>query len=117
MMPAIAFILRSPIATLGNTVKPTSIIVNAAMAGWVEEAYIAQLEKASMMIRLGMGHRDIVNENLAAYTMRPTRAEALWQLASYCRGQQRYAEGYLFAKTGKGHPLAGRCVICQKRSL
>ena len=86
----------------------------AAMGGWVEEANIAQLEKASMMIRLGMGHRDIVNENLAAYTMRPTRAEALWQLASYCRGQQRYAEGYLFAKTGKDIPLPADVLFVRK---
>ncbi len=52
-----------------------------------------------------MSHRDIVAEHLRAYSLRPSRAEALWQLASHCRSQGRYAEGYLFARTGKDIPL------------
>ena len=75
------------------------------MGGWPEEVYVAQCEKAALAIRLGMAHQQIVGEHLEAYRLRPSRAEALWQLASYCRQKQRYAEGYLFAKVGKDIPL------------
>lgn len=73
--------------------------------GWDEEVYVAQCEKAKLTIQLGMEHADIIAEHLKAYSLRPTRAEALWQLAAYCRERQRYAEGYLFAKVGKDIPL------------
>lgn len=77
--------------------------VNAG--GWAEEVYVAQCEKANLTIQLGFGHNEIVAEHLKAYSLRPSRAEALWQLAAYCRERQRYAEGYLFAKVGKDIPL------------
>ena len=47
---------------------------------------------------------EILNAYLAAYRLRPTRAEALWQLASYYREREKFAEGYLFAKVGKDIP-------------
>ena len=71
------------------------------MGGWEEEVYVAQCERANLCIRLGMDHEVIRSEHLKAYSLRPTRAEALWQLAAYCREQGRYAEGYLYSKVGK----------------
>lgn len=82
--------------------------------GWPEEVYVAQCEKARLMIQLGFGHREIVAEHLDAYRLRPTRAEALWQLASYCRERQHYAEGYLFAKVGKDIPLPDDILFVQR---
>lgn len=76
------------------------------LGGWAEEVYVAQCEKAQLAIVLGHEHRDIVGEHLEAYHLRPSRAEALWQLAAYCREHQRYAEGYLFAKVGHTIPLS-----------
>lgn len=77
----------------------------ASMGGWPEEVYVAQYEKAKLAIQLQYPHPDIVAEHLKAWSLRPIRAEALWQLATYCRERQRYAEGYLFAKVGKDIPL------------
>ena len=76
-----------------------------ALGGWAEEVYVAQCEKAKLTTRLNWDHRDILAEHLAAYSLRPSRAEALWQLAAYCRERQKYAEGYLFAKVGKDIPV------------
>ncbi len=75
-----------------------------AAGGWAEEVYVAQCERAKLMIVLDYSHDPIVAAHLQAYSLRPVRAEALWQLASYCRERQRYAEGYLFAKVGKDIP-------------
>ncbi len=76
-----------------------------AMGGWGEEVYVAQCEKAKLAIQLQHPHKDILAEHLKAWGLRPSRAEALWQLANYCRKNKRYAEGYLFAKVGKEIPL------------
>ncbi len=76
-----------------------------AMGGWEEEVYVAQCEKALLAVRRNMGHREIVAEHLHAYRLRPSRAEALYQLASYCRERKLHAEGYLFAKVGKDIPM------------
>ncbi len=61
-----------------------------------------------------MGHREILEEHLKAYSLRPSRAEALWQLASYCREQKRYAEGYLFAKSGQDIPLPADILLLRR---
>jgi len=74
------------------------------MGGWAEEVYTAACEKAAMAVRLGHGHDAVLSAHLAAYALRPSRAEALWQLAAYCREHERFAEGYLFAKVGKEIP-------------
>jgi hypothetical protein len=85
-----------------------------AMGGWIEEVYVAQCEKAKLAIRLQHPHQDIVAEHLKAWHIRPSRAEALWQLASYCRKNKRYAEGYLFAKVGKDVPLSTDTLFVQR---
>lgn len=73
--------------------------------GWAEEVYIAQCEQANLAVLLGRTHEEIVAAYLKAYAQRPTRAEALWLLSKYCRERKLYAEGYLFAHTGKDIPL------------
>ena len=72
----------------------------AQIPGWDEETFYAYMEVAVMMTHLNKPYDDIVTAFLKAYEMRPSRAETLWQLASFCRRQERYAHGYLFAKTG-----------------
>lgn len=82
--------------------------------GWIEEVYIAQCEKGRAMIRLNSAANDILAEFLHAYSLRPIRAEALWQLAAYYRERQRYAEGYLFAKVGKDIPRPDDILFIQR---
>lgn len=69
--------------------------------GWAEETYLAQCERAQLSATLGHPHERVVAEHVKAWVLRPTRAEALWQLARLCRERGRYAEGYLYAKTGQ----------------
>lgn len=75
------------------------------VGGWIEETYVAQCQKAQLSIQLNHEHNAIIAEHLKAYSLRPSRAEALWQLANYCRERNRFAEGYLFAKVGKSIPM------------
>lgn len=79
--------------------------LRSLMPGWVEESYLAQLEKARLMIALKMPHGEILAAFLQAHEMRPGRAEALWHLASYCRLRQNHAQAYLFARAGAAIPL------------
>jgi len=76
----------------------------ADMLGWPEETYMAQYEKAVLCIRLGMDSEVIVSEFMEAFSMRATRAEPLWQLARYFRENNRFAQGYIYAKAGKDMP-------------
>jgi tetratricopeptide (TPR) repeat protein len=70
------------------------------MEGWAEETFIAQLGVGRMAIRLGHSEQVVLQELLAAYEMRPSRAEPLYELAKYFRGKQRYGKAFLFAKAG-----------------
>ena len=85
-----------------------------AMGGWAEETYVAQCEKAALSITLQHDHASIVAEHLHAWRLRPSRAEALWQLARYCRSKRMFADGYLFANTGKDIPLPGDVLFVKK---
>jgi glycosyltransferase involved in cell wall biosynthesis len=87
--------------------------IRANMLGWDEETYMAQYERACLAIRMGMDHSMITQEFLRAYSLRPSRSEPLWRLASYCREQERYAEGYLYAKVGKDIPMPNDILFIQ----
>lgn len=75
------------------------------MGGWAEEVYVAQCEMGKLAMLMKRSHQEVVRLLLDAWHMRPTRAEALWYLAQYCRLNQRFAEGFLFAMTGKDIPF------------
>ena len=68
--------------------------------GWDQETFIAQLEAGRLARALRLPHAAVLEELLAAYNLRPTRAEPLHELAVHCRLLQRYGEAYLFAKMG-----------------
>lgn len=85
-----------------------------AMGGWAEETYVAQCEKAALSITLEHDYASIVAEHLHAWRLRPSRAEALWQLARYCRAKNILADGYLFANTGKDIPLPTDLLFVKK---
>src|SRR6478609_597704 len=72
--------------------------------GWDEERFMAQLEAGRMCLRLEKPEAAVLTELLAAYALRPTRAEPLYELARYYREKGGYAMATLFAKAGIGTP-------------
>ncbi len=80
----------------------------AAMEGWAEEGYMAQYEAGKLCIRLGRSEDVVLSEMLAAYNMRPTRAEPLHDLARFFRMKKMYSMAALFAKAGVQTPRPAR---------
>ncbi|MFE9934515.1 glycosyltransferase [Streptomyces sp. NPDC005533] len=70
----------------------------AGMAGFVEETYCAQLYAARLAASLGRSTAEVMDRYLRAYESRPTRAEAIGDLARICRLKERWPLAYLFAK-------------------
>ncbi len=83
------------------------------LGGWAEEAYVAQCEMGRLAMAMGRPHEEVVRLLLEAWHMRPTRAEALWYLARHCRLMRRFAEGFLFANTGKDIAEPGDLLFVQ----
>ena len=75
-----------------------------AMRGWAEETFVAQLEVGRIAILLQEPEEVVLRELLAAYEMRPARAEPLYELARYFRIQKMYGKSLLFAKAGVQTP-------------
>ena len=72
--------------------------------GWEEERFVAQLEAGRICVKLEKSEATVLSELLAAYALRPTRAEPLYELARYYRDKGGYAMATLFAKAGLGTP-------------
>lgn len=72
----------------------------AAMKGWDEEDFMAQLEVGRVAILLDKTQQVVLEEFLKAYDLRPGRAEPLHDLARYFREKKTYGRAYVFAKTG-----------------
>ena len=73
-------------------------------SGWAEERFMAQLEAGRVSARLERPEAVILSELLTAYSLRPTRAEPLYELARYYRAKKGYAMATLFAKAGVQTP-------------
>ena len=69
----------------------------ARMGGWDEEVFNSYLEAAKSREHLAQPFDAVHAAYLKAYESRPRRAEALYELARYCRVQERYALGCLYA--------------------
>jgi hypothetical protein len=74
--------------------------MRTTMRGWDEETFMAQLEVGRVAIQLDKPEDVVVRELLAAYQMRATRAEPLYNLACYFRARQDYAKALVFARAG-----------------
>lgn len=72
----------------------------AALEGWEEERFVAQLEAGRISIKLERPENVVLAELLSAYGLRPVRAEPLYELARYFRLKKMYAMASLFAKAG-----------------
>ncbi|MBN1606989.1 MAG: glycosyltransferase family 2 protein [Polyangiaceae bacterium] len=70
------------------------------MKGWVEEDFMAQLEAGRMAVRIGKPEEVVLRELLAAFEMRPTRVEPLYELARYFRLQKMHGKAFAFGLAG-----------------
>jgi len=68
--------------------------------GWDEERFIAQLEAGRICLQLQKPEAVVLSELLAAYSLRPWRAEPLYELARYYREKKGWPMATLFAKAG-----------------
>ena len=70
------------------------------MGGWAEEAFMAQLELGRVAAELELPEDAVVRELMAAFEMRPRRAEPLYELARYFRVKKMYGKSLIFARAG-----------------
>jgi tetratricopeptide (TPR) repeat protein len=77
------------------------------MGGFPEEVYVAQLWAARIRSKLGAPKEEIWTEFLRAYQLRPTRHEALVDLAEACRKTEDYGLAHMFACRADELPPSG----------
>ena len=70
-----------------------------------EESFLALMEVASAAVRLERPEVEVVRAHLAAWSVRPTRAEALFSLARYFRKRGEYANAYVYACAASTLPV------------
>jgi tetratricopeptide (TPR) repeat protein len=71
----------------------------AGMGGWDEEVFLARLFAAQLAEQLERPPAEVMDRYLGAHESRPTRAEALGELARWCRlNGQRWPLAHLFAR-------------------
>jgi glycosyltransferase involved in cell wall biosynthesis len=107
------FYLAQSCFDLGRTRGKLSDFVDARkwylrrieMGGWAEEVYYAMLRATESLVYLSASWPEVQDAYLRAWEFRPTRAEALYAIASRYRSEQRYQLGYLFAKRGAEIPF------------
>jgi glycosyltransferase involved in cell wall biosynthesis len=77
----------------------------ALMGGWEEEVYYALLQVAVLGQRAKRDPTSVVAAFLRAYQYRPTRAEALVELAAHHRGTHEWALAELYARAAISIPM------------
>lgn len=87
------------------------------LGGWSEEAYCAQLRVGHCEVALGAPDAQVTQAFLAAHQLRPTRAEALHDLARHCRMRQQWELGLLFAEAACRIPLPVDDVLFVRRDV
>lgn len=76
----------------------------AGMAGFVEEAYCSRLYAARLAASLERPPSEVMDRYLRAHESRPSRAEALGDLARICRREGRWPLAYMFARQAERIP-------------
>ncbi|MBS4729214.1 hypothetical protein MSM1_12985 [Mycobacterium sp. SM1] len=89
----------------------------AEMGGWDEEVYIAMLEVAHLMERLGEPWANVQDALLRAWEFRPARAEPLYAIARWYRAQQRFRLGYQFARLATEIPLPEKDLLFVREDI
>jgi len=72
------------------------------LGGWEEEVYCSMLEAARCKRKFGATFP--MEEFLQAYNFRPTRSEAIFEIAMYLKLAKQYHAAYMFAKLGASIP-------------
>lgn len=72
--------------------------LRAKMPGWVQETFVAQLRVGRLAVLLQKPDSEILQAYTTAFSMRPTRAEPLHDLAAWYRLRGAYTEAYQYAK-------------------
>jgi glycosyltransferase involved in cell wall biosynthesis len=75
------------------------------MGGWPEEVFYAQFRVGQCCLNMKYSDEAITAAMLKAYEIRPQRAESLHLLSKYMRHKNKFALGYIFAKTAAGIPV------------
>jgi glycosyltransferase involved in cell wall biosynthesis len=73
------------------------------LGGWDQEVWNAQVNYAHCLNNMG-NEAGFIREMLEAHNMRPSRAEAFYDLAKHFRGKGKNNLGVLFSKAGMGIP-------------
>lgn len=73
--------------------------IRAQAGGWDEEVYISKLNIARILNHFNKDAAEISRAFLEAYIVRPTRLEALVDLAVFHRNKNEWPLAYLYAKT------------------
>jgi glycosyltransferase involved in cell wall biosynthesis len=76
----------------------------ATMGGWEEEVWYALFQAAALQVQAGAPADVVIAAYLRAHEARPTRAEALCDLARYLRLRERHALAHVFAARAKDIP-------------
>ena len=86
----------------------------SAMGGFAEEVFYSLYQKAECVSRIPGypgAFGEILSAAVRAYEARPSRAEALYTLARYCRCTGRYLLGYTFGALGASIPYPAQDVL------
>jgi GR25 family glycosyltransferase involved in LPS biosynthesis len=67
---------------------------------WDQERFLTQWEAARLTLQLSAPDEIVTREFLRAFTMRPIRAEPLYELAVYFRLREQFSTAYVFATAG-----------------
>ena len=86
----------------------------AAMTGWEQETFVAQLRAARLCARLNKTSDAITQAFLKAHELRPNRAEPLHDLAAYYRQQNQHQQAYEYAKKAAKIPLPSDTLFVEK---
>lgn len=76
-----------------------------ALGGWEEEVWYSLFDIARLKENLQYPQDEVMLAYLAAHENRPQRAEALYHLARYLRGCNRFALAYLYAQAASNIPM------------
>lgn len=89
-------------------------LIRARMPGWAEENFVARLRAARLTEQLQKPADEIIRAFRKAHAMRPSRAEALHDLAAYYRKQGQYENAYEQAKKAAALPLPDDTLFVQR---
>jgi glycosyltransferase involved in cell wall biosynthesis len=89
----------------------------AEMGGWEEEVYYSLYQSARMRQALELPWETVLNAYLAAYQCRPTRLEAILDIARHYRDQRQYALGYVFSRLVLETPYPSEDLLFVERGV